>query len=82
MDSPNPSRVTTLTTLASSSMTWEKTNSEASPPAIEAMAPAIGIPAATNPPKTNTMTTKDSGRAMPSPARRSVSIWCVIASRS
>ena len=82
MDRPSPSRVTTLTTLASRSMTWENANNDASPPAIEAMAPAIGIPAATNPPKTKTMTMNDSGRAIPSPARRSASIWWVMASTS
>ena len=49
---------------------------------MEAMAPAIGIPAATNPPKTNTMTMNDKGRAIPSPACRSVSIWWVMASTS
>ena len=40
----------------------------------------IGMPAATKPPKTSTITRKLIGRAIPSPARRSVSTWEVIAS--
>ena len=53
----------------------EHRSSEARPPAIEAMAPTIGMPAATKPPKTKTMTRRLTGRAMPSPARRSLSTW-------
>ena len=47
---------------------------------METTAPMIGIPAATNPPKTTTMSAKDRGRAIPSPRRRSASIWPTISS--
>ena len=47
---------------------------------MEAMAPTIGMPAATKPPKTTTITMKLIGRAMPSPVRRSTSSCPVIAS--
>ncbi len=82
MERPSPSRVTTLTTLASRSMRCENPNRDARPPPIAAMAPAIGMPAATNPPNTKNITMNDSGRAIPSPLRRSASIWWVIASMS
>ena len=42
---------------------------------MDATAPRIGMPAATKPPKTNTITSRLTGRAMPSPTRRSCSTW-------
>ena len=64
-----------LTTVASRSMTWEKTSRVASPPPMAAIAPRIGMPAAMKPPNTNTMTSRLTGSAMPSPTRRSISTW-------
>ena len=47
---------------------------------MEAIAPKIGMPAATKPPNTTIITRKLTGRAMPSPVRRSTSSCPVIAS--
>ena len=75
MQRPKPSTVTTLTTEASRSIRYEKASSAASAPPIEAIAPRIGSPAARNPPKTNTITSRLIGRAMSSPVTRSCSTW-------
>src|SRR4051794_13432008 len=75
MHRPRPRTVTMLTTVASRSMTWEKTSRLARPPPMAAIAPRIGMPAAIKPPNTNTMTSRLTGSAMPSPTRRSISTW-------
>ena len=58
MESPRPSRVTMLTTVASSSTACEKPKSDSRAPPIDTTAPTIGMPAATKPPKTKNITMK------------------------
>ena len=58
MQSPSPRTVTTLTTLLSRSVTYEKPSSAARAPAIDARAPSSGNPAARNPPNTTIMMTR------------------------
>src|SRR6478609_240113 len=80
MHKPSPSTVPTLPTDASRSIRYEKPSNVASPPAMEAIAPKMGIPAARNPANTSTSTSRLIGNAISSPLTRSFSTWPVIAS--
>ncbi len=82
MHRPRPSTVTTLTTVMSRSITYVNASREIRPPAIEAIAPARGTPAAAKPPKIRTITSSVTGSESPSPFLRSASTWPVIVSTS
>src|SRR5664280_553545 len=74
MDRPRPMTVTTLTVTESSFIAYDRASTAPKPPRIEAIAPMMGIPAASSPPKTSTMTTREIGNETASARTRSLSI--------
>ena len=70
--------VTTLTVTESSVITYDRASTAPKPPRIDAIAPMIGIPAASRPPKTSTMTTREIGSETASARTRSLSITSLI----
>src|SRR5690349_16273292 len=78
MHRPRPITLTTLGTVVERSIAYEKPSRLNNPPAIDAIAPAIGSPAASRPPNTNTMTIRLTGSATASPVPRSVfTCWLI-----